>query len=451
MHKFTAPLSLALIGLLAVGCTLANERGAANHSALRHAENTGAIFSGDTLEPYALAFRAYVWGMPLVEWAKVRIFKTRPETPFSARLAHNGGAAINRFGAARELYGPDSTDGVGPNNDTLYSIASFDTSDGPFVIETPDFGKRYYTFTVYMADTVSHQSPGQRTHGGQLPPMFLYGPDYHGEVPKDMLALAADTRYVMIAGRFLVDGSTDDLARVHALQDRIRVRTFAAYSAGLDEAPPVSEQHIPGRGQYEDDPALHFMAQLGDLLRDWHLRDSETALVASLTPIGLSVDRGFDASALSAAELEPIRRGLADASALVAERSHQLGVQVKGWTINYSGADFGGDYLLRAAVAKDQTGVSIAEEAIYPSGREDSDGNPLDGQYQYRIVIPKAELPPVDAFWSITLYDDRGIMVHNPINRYSIGDRTPGLAVADDGSITIALQHQRPEDPLLNW
>ncbi len=422
------------------------------HRKLRQATTTAEIFTAQAdAGPYTLAFRAYVWGMPLVDWAKIRLFQTRPDEPFSTRPAHNAGAAINRFGKGRELYGPQSTDGVGPSNDTLYSIGSFDTQDGPFVIETPDFGDRYYTFTVYMGDTVSRQSPGQRTHGGRLPPMFLYGPDYSGPVPEGMLAIPADTRYVLIAGRFLVDGSPADLTKVHQLQDQLRVRNLKAYSAGLNEAPPVSEQRLIGAGQFDDDPPLHFMAQLGDILRDWHVRDNEAALVASFSEIGLSVTKGFDTDSLSESNLAQIRQGVNDAMTLVAERSRQLGTQQNGWTTSYVGANFGNDYLLRAAVAKDQIGVSIAREAIYPIGREDSEGRLLDGHHRYRIVMRRVDLPPVDAFWSITLYDDQGKMISNPIDRYSIGDRTAQLVANDAGDIAIALQHDQPTDSGLNW
>lgn len=418
---------------------------------LRDLSTNAEIFAGPEQDTYTLAFRAYVWGMPLVNWAKVRLFQTRPQDPFSERPPHNAGAAINRFGNARKLYGPASTDGVGPNNDTLYSIGSFDIEAGPFVIELPDFGTRYYTFTVYMGDTDSRMSPGQRTHGGQLPPLFLHGEQDHEKAPAGMLPIRADTRYVLIAGRILTDGSELDLAEVHRLQDRIRVRTLQAYRQGSTEEPPVTEQRLLGAGRYPDDAELKFMAELGDILRDWQVREWEAALVASLQPIGLTVSGGFDASGLSMQQMEEIRRGISDAMLFVDRESKQLGTQINGWTTNYGGADFGENYVLRAAVAKDQIGVSIAEEAVYPIGRLDSDGNALDGHYRYRIFMSEEKLPPVNFFWSITLYDDHGRMVDNPIDRYSIGDRTGDLVFNRNGGIEIALQAEQPEPGEVNW
>jgi hypothetical protein len=355
------------------------------------------------------------------------------------------------MGAARELYGPESQDGVGPNNDTLYSIGNFDTDAGPFVIETPNFGERYYTFTVYMGDTDSIQSPGQRTHGSQLPPLFLYGPSYQGLVPEGTLPIKADTRYVIIAGRILVDGTPSDLSKVHGLQEQIKTRTLDAYLAGVEEEPPVSSQRLLDDERYQDDPPLLFLAQLGNALQDWFVRSEDEVLIASFEHIGLSVAKGFDASTLDREALAAIRQGISDAQDVVFAASKRLGMQTNGWSTNYAGTAFDGDHLLRAAVAKDQIGISVPEEAVYPIGRMDSGGELLEGSRRYRIVFSGDDMPPVNAFWSVTLYDDRGVMVANPINRYSIGDRTPELQRTPDGDIVIALQSTPPAESDANW
>ena len=419
---------------------------------LINAEGTNDIFDGDTQDPYTLAVRAYIWGMPLVEWAKVRLYHTRPDAPLSERPATNAGAAINRFGKARALYGPQSTDGVGPNNDTLYTNAWFDLEAGPFVVEMPNFGDRYYTFTLYRGDTTSALSPGRRTHGSKLPPLLLHGPNYDGPVPDGMLAVESPTRYLLIAGRIMVTPhDPEDLAEVHALQDQVRTRTLEAYRQGKMAQPRIPDQRPLVNDEFRGDDNLRFLEALGSVLQDWWIQKDEKSLVDSLAAIGLTPERGFDPQALSEDERQAVIRGLADARQLVRRHSRQLGVEVNGWTINYQGGVFGDDYLLRAAVARDQIGVSVPEEAIYPIGRVDAGGELLTGGDRYRIRFPRDNLPPVDAFWSITLYDDKGIMVDNPIDRYSIGDRTPGLVTGDDGDLMIAIQHEQPENPALNW
>lgn len=432
-------------------CLLPYTACALKSNTLTHAGRTDEIFNAERTTPYELGFQAYVWGMPIVNWTKVRLYQTRPDDPWHDRGQSAPGGPINHFGLARQLSGPDNHDGVGLNNDTLYEVANFDTDTGPFVITTPNFGDRYYTFTVYMGDTDVLSSPGRRTHGAQLPPLFLYGPTYEGDIPDDMLALPADTRYVLIAGRILTDGTPDDLEAVHQLQDQINVYTLADYRAGVKKAIPLSQQRGFVNHHNRDDPALNFLAQLGDCLLDWHIREEDKPILDRLKAIGLSPQSGFVTESLSADTLAQIRRGVRDAMAFVDERSKQLGTQHEGWTTNYSGANFQQDHLLRAVVAKDQIGITLTQEAIYPIARVDKQGEALRGENHYRIVIPANEQPPVDGFWSITLYDDDGFMVKNPINRYSIGDRTSQLRRNEQGDVIIALQATRPADNNVNW
>ena len=118
---------------------------------------------------------------------------------------------------------------------------------------------------------------------------------------------------------------------------------------------------------------------------------------------------------------------------------------------NYQGPRFGTDWLLRAGVVLDQRNVTVPEEALYPLGRVDSDGAALDGANAYRIHFAPGQLPPVGAFWSITIYDDAGRLVANPIDRYAIGDRTPGLITNRDGSQDIFIQHTQPPSGPSNW
>lgn len=441
----------ALLILMAAAISVGSVNAASVEPGLRDATTTEAIFASPTQDPYTLAVRAYIWGMPLVDWAKVRVYQTRPDNPIVERGLRNAGAPINRFGRARALYGPESQDGVGPNNDTLYTNVWFDMEAGPFVVETPDFGDRYYTFTLYMGDTTSAQSLGQRTHGDKLPPLFLHDKNYRGEAPEGMVPVEVSTRYMLIAGRILVEDNEEDLARVHSLQDQVRARTLCDWQAGVDREPPITWQRpltTVGVGHDED---LQFLDMLANVIADSPVSGSEGALVTSFAAIGLTPERGFDITSLTPATVDEVRRGLQDAQALVATHSRRLGVDVGGWTTNFSGGVFGDDYLLRAAVAKDQIGVSVREEAIYPIGRTDADGEPLHGDRRYRIHMPADNLPGVKGFWSITLYDDNGFMVANPIDRYSIGDRTKGLVTTAKGDLVIALQSSPPSEADVNW
>lgn len=415
---------------------------------LADATTTAEIFSENRTDLYAVAARAYVWGFPLVEAAKIRLHLTRPADPFGERLPSEAGGPINRFGHGRILADPSNKVGVGPNNDTLYSNAAFDLDAGPFVVMTPDFGARYYTFQIALPDSSTIASLGQRTHGAQLPPLFVHGAKYGGPVPEGMIPVTGPDRYLTIFGRTLVEGE-DDLPIVRALQDQIRVYRYAdGPDSPQPEPTPQRQLATPEKAQDKD---LLFLEHLGTVLADMNLNPQDRALVETFGKVGLSPTGVFDLSALSTEQRAEIARGLRDGANIVRRASERLGVTVGGWAINYRGPRFGDDYLLRAAVAKDQIFVTLPEEAIYPNARLDKGGEPLSGKHEYEIRFDGDKLPPVNAFWSITMYNDKGAMVENPIRRYSIGDRTPGLVREADGSIVIRLSHSQPSQAGGNW
>jgi hypothetical protein len=422
---------------------------AAQQHASRPAEQAN-LFAGETQDPYLLGLRAYIWGYPLVRAAQIRQNMTLPSDPFQARPLTAPGAPINRMGHARKLATPELRVGVAPNNDTLYNLAWLDLNDGPFVMTTPDFGARYYTFQMGQADSSTDVALGQRTHGAQLPPVFIQGPGKMQRVPAGMVQVRSSQRYLMIAGRILVDGP-DELPAVHALQDRIRILRWVDYVRGRNVPAPVSAQRLLPEPASGSGSPLQFLEMLGTVLRDWRAYPQEAALVRSFARIGLTARDGFRADRLSPSTRAALARAMADGEANVRGKTLTLGQRVNGWGINYGGARFGQDYLLRAAVAMDQIYVLPATEALYPNARTDAGGKPLDGRKSYVLRFAKGQQPPVDAFWSATMYYAKGFMVPNPVHRYAIGDRTEGLTIAPDGTLEIVMQHDRPRDANTNW
>ncbi|MGE4431919.1 MAG: DUF1254 domain-containing protein [Sphingobium sp.] len=415
-----------------------------SHAAPASAEATDATDATDaTVEA---ARNLYVWGYPLVQAARIRLVSTKGSAPDPVRLT----APIHHFAHGRLLADPEMRIGVGPNNDTLYSLVWMDLAQGPFIFETPDFGDRYYTFSLNAADSASDASLGRRTHGARLPALFIRAADYRGAVPAGMIDVVSPTRYFELAGRILTTGTAQDYAKVHRLQDAMTLRRYADWKAGREVAPPI----VPQRPL--DDPArivphdLRFLEELGQVLRDWWPQPGDAPFIASARRLGIGPD-GFDPARLDASARRQVAQGLAEGKALVDRQSRELGVQANGWTTNYSGARFGNNHLLRAAVAKDQIYVAVPEEAIYPIGRVDSEGRPLDGRNRYSITMAADALPPVDAFWSITLYDDDGFMVPNPLHRYSVGDRTRELVRRSDGSVEISIGASPDGRQDANW
>lgn len=398
------------------------------------------LFAGTSDDPYTLAMRATIWGYPLVRAAQLREKATQPDHPLAPRPSTLATAPINRLGRARDLAGPETRIGVAPNNDTLYVLAFLDTQAGPFQLDTPDFGRRYYVFQFGEADSSTEQSYGQSSHGGRLPPILIVGPDYRGPTPKGALVVRSRQRYLMVAGRVLIDGAKD-LPVVHQLQDRITLRKWLGGDR-LVEAPITSQR--PLAGESPDVPeAMKLLANLGTVLEDWRPAPEDASLLASFRRIGLTQE-GFRYDRLSPADRAAVERGIADGLAVITTKTRHLGAVSNGWSTSYAGSRFGEDYLLRAAVAMDQIYVLDRSEALYPVAHVDGNGAVLDGRNSYTICFRKQDLPPVHAFWSISLYYAKGFFVPNAIGRYSIGDRTPGLTYGKDGSLRIAIQSADP-------
>jgi hypothetical protein len=411
------------------------------------------LFVGETNDPYVLAVRGYVWGFPLVLAARLRQQFTNPDDPFAARGATSAGAALNNMGHQQQLADPTLA-GVAPNVDTLYSLAWLDLRDEPFVLETPDFGSRYYSFQFGHADTSASVSLGARTHGPSLPSVFVRGPGVAEAAPAGMVEVSSHTRYALVAGRILVQpGDAADHEAVRELQRGIRLRPLSSYRADKPTPNPVPEQRLLDAGADTVDPSLVALCRLGNVLRDWVVSPTDRPLIDSFRAIGLTTNEGFRPDSVPERSRSAVAKGLVDGFASVEDKARNLGRNVNGWTVNDGGPRFGDDHLLRAAVAKEQIYVTLPEEALYPVAAFDADGRRLSGQHTYRLTFAAGAWPPAGAFWSITMYGAEGPpLVPNPIDRYAVGDRTPGLVTDADGSLTIEIRHTQPSDAsVVNW
>ena len=129
-----------------------------------------------------------------------------------------------------------------------------------------------------------------------------------------------------------------------------------------------------------------------------------------------------------------------------------FGTVENGWLVNAQPGVYGNNYLFRAAVTQFGLGANIGQEAFYPSTFTDSEGKPLSGNNSYLIHFEPGQTPPVDGFWSVSMYNDKNLFVDNPINRYSIGQYTEGLKNNTDGSVDIYIQNTSPgADKESNW
>ena len=393
---------------------------------------------------YGIGIQAYVWGYPVV------INETRSRVGMAGGfeiVPHKLRGPLNTLVHAKELLTPDFEDVQSPNNDTLYTTAWLDLRDGPVVLHVPDMGGRFYTYQFIDAYTNNFTYVSQRTRGFKEMDIAICGPEHSGALPAGMGRIDAPTPTVFIIGRLAVDGP-DDLAAVHALQDQMFLGPLSGWAEREAAEPKVA---VPSG----HDGPLAFFQDLGALVADNPPPHADAGLMGLFAQIGLSVDYGFDASTLD----EPTRRGLeravADGEGMIAAAAQGLGSEMNGWQLPPVADEyFGTDYLYRAAVGWQSMYVNDPIEAYYPPNYVDQNGDQLDGSRgAYEIWFEADNMPPVGAFWSITLYDmEKRLMVANSIDRYSIGDRTPGLVTADDGSLTIRIQHAAPDgEARANW
>jgi hypothetical protein len=325
-------------------------------------------------------------------------------------------------------------------------------SGRPLVVSVPPTGDRYFVIQLVDMGTDNFAYIGTRATERDGGDFLLVGPRFKGPVDADRFTqvIQCPSDFVALATRTAIDGA-EDLPGVIALQDQLAVRPQSAFS-GLDEPAAVAAIDWPAySGDVYGSPKLF---ELLNFLLPFHVpAEYEREVLDRISRIGVGPHRVFDLDAFDAEVAAAITEGAADAHAAIEARGNSLGTVVEGWQEIPPMGTYGDNYLFRAAVAWKFIYTNSPEEALYPIAETDADGNPLSGEHDYVIHFDADRLPPVDAFWSITLYDSATrLMIDNPINRYSIGDRTPGLHHHDDGSLTIHLRHHPPQGPDdANW
>ena len=384
---------------------------------------------------YSLGLQAYVFGFPYIYLPSLRwSWVTVPKPPGGATPY----APVNHFHHVRNVADASYRDGGSPNNDTLYSIAWVDVGREPVILSHPDMGDRYFTFQLASLDSDNFAYVGKRTTGSKAGSFAIVGPHWKGKLPPGIQLLAASrTPTVLILGRTLVDGP-GDVATVNALQDRYSLVPLSFWGKKNLTLPESRDIWAPF------DPKT-------DPLAEWktmNLAMTEEPPESRLKPLlatfsRIGVGPGQNVDAMDAATRRGLERAAVDGRKLLGEaiRSGELGKRVNGWNIPppaFGRAGLVDDFLLRGSLQC--LGGIVAndpEEAVYFNTAVDANGNPLTSSHSYTIRFAPGQLPDVGAFWSITMYDPTYNLTQNPINRYSIGNRTQGLRKDADGGLTV--------------
>ncbi len=379
--------------------------------------------------------QAYIWGYSLV------ILKRRLRSLFVRR-----GVPLNQFIRAENLATPEDRDATFPNNDTLYASAWLALRQEPIILHVPDTGERYYSVQLMDAYTNTFAYVGRRVTGTKEGNYAIVGPAWQGTLPTGIKPIKSPTNTVWSLVRILVEGE-DDLPAVRALQQQYTLTPLSAYGSTTPRAqvPPNP------KAQAAESNGLQFYDELGAALQDDLPPEAESPLLTLFAQVGIGPNRRPSQEVKDQATIDGLKQAILEGDRLIDQKVSNLGTTVNGWKVNYQIGNFGKDYLLGAATAKTTFAPNTAEESLYFTAQVDSNGNPLSGANRYMLRFNADRLPPVDAFWSLTLYGSDRFLVANPNNRYSIGDRTKGLQYNADGSLDIYIQHEVPMGKESNW
>jgi hypothetical protein len=392
---------------------------------------------------------AYIYGFPLVLMDVTRRVTTNVPQP------GENAAPINQLGHKRSFPDDTFTAVVTPNADTLYSFAFLDLSNGPVVLSVPEMG-RYYLMQMLDAWTNVFASPGTRTTGNGKGHFAVVGPGWKGKLPEGVRELRSPTNLVWVIGRTQTNGEKDYPA-VRAIQDQYKLTPLSAWSQPW--TPPANvpvdksvDMETPPVKQAVKLDAATFFTRLSALMQDNPPAPVDAEALQRFAAIGIVPGEPFQFSQLDPAVARGLEQGVSLGRAKIfAEAKQPHGKVVNGWEFMNDVGRYGTDYLWRAVVALVGLGANLPEDALYPRRTVDSDQRPLHGMNQYVIRFAKDQLPPVDAFWSISMYNSRQTFVKNPIHRYAIGDRDH-LAFDADRSLTLYLQKDSPgKDKESNW
>jgi hypothetical protein len=309
-------------------------------------------------------------------------------------------------------------------------------------------GGRFWIMQIIDGWNNVPHAPGSRTVGGAGGNFALTGPGWNGTLPDGVADLPVPTGIAIIAGR-IYTGGPDDYPAVHALQDGLRLVPLSAW--GMDYHAPDEVPLKPGvtEGPVGDQvmamSAETFFGRLNQLLVRNPPEPDDPALVERLAVLGVAPGVEFSTSGFSADVRQAVDDGVAAAKQAIRDEEPKLGERVNGWNLSRDLGRYGTNYTYRAAWTFFGVGGNLIEDAFYPLSLVDGGGDPYDGTNKYTLQFTKEQLPPVEAFWSLTMYDKDSYLVDNPINRYALGDRSD-LAFADDGSLTLIIQSDAPDD-----
>lgn len=404
----------------------------------------------DILEARTIAEEGFIYGLPIV---------TNYAVMYEYAIDKDSGqfkAPFNQVKNEARVYTYKDTAIVTPNSDTPYSLVWLDLRAEPIVLSVPAVEKsRYYSVMLNDGNTYNYGYIGSRATGNDPGDFLVVGPDWNGETPKGVKNVFRSSTQFSLAVYRTQLFDANDMPNVEKVQAGYKVQPLSAFvgNPAPPAAPPIDFPRID-----KELVKTNFFDYLSFALQFAPASADEADIRAKLAKIGVGPGRSFDFHDLPIGHKLEIGLGMKLGDDKVDKAVAEGGVPVNGWRMSSFFGDRGfynGDWLKRAAGAKAGIYGNDSVEAAYPLGKVDVDGNPLDGsKHNYTLTFPAGQLPPVNAFWSVTMYDGKTqFLIQNPINRYLINSpMLPEMKKNPDGSLTIYIQKDSPGmDRESNW
>ena len=401
-------------------------------------------------EAHAIGVDAYIYF-----YSPITMDLTRKQLTNQEPTPGGIGGPMNSFANVGAFPTADMRVVVRPNFDTLYSSGWLDLTKEPMIVSAPDTNGRYYLLTMLDMWTDVFASPGWRTTGTKAGNFLVTPPRWTGTVPDGMTQIQAPTPYVWIIGRTKTDGPADYDA-VHKIQAGYKITPLSQWG-GEPTAPEVKidpsvDMKTPPKIQVDTMPADKYFAYAAELLKLHPPHITDQPIIAQLKRIGFEVGKSFDLDKADPAVKKGLASAAEDAQKLMEWKVPTLARIANGWSMNTDTMGvYGNYYLKRAIVTQLGLGANLPEDAIYPLNLADDTGKPLDGANNYVLHFDKGQTPPVNAFWSVTLYDPQGFQVANPLNRFAVSSWMP-FKYNSDGSLDLYFQNESTgADKEANW
>jgi len=461
MRKIVSIATSALLAVTLASCGRGEEakvekaadKVAADAKAKAEVDAKAAEAAAKEVEAREIAIEAYMYAYPLVTMEITRRVSTNVETPAGSK------APMGQFARLRDYPAVDDHTVTAPNADTLYTIVWLDLSKEPWIISIPDMKDRFFLFPMLDGWTNVFQDPGKRTTGTKAQKYALTGPGWTGTLPAGVTEYKAPTNLVWVLGRIYCTGTTEDYKAVHALQDQVSAVPLSSYGKPYKPEPGKVDSTIEmkePRDQVNAMDAASYFKLFAQLLKTNPPAPDDAAMVGKLAKIGIVPGQDFDAG-----KLEPaVAKGLAAAPKTAQDK---IAVWLKesvvagdaklenGWLFFTKTGLYGTSYRQRAMITWYGLGANRPKDAVYPTSEGPDLVKKYSGANRYVMHFNKGELPPVDGFWSLTMYDGNYFFVPNSINRYTVSQRNK-FKTNPDGSIDLYIQRQSPgKDREANW